>query len=435
LTAGDLIAAKRRGTPHSRGELEFLIRGVGDGSIPDYQVAAWLMAAAIRGLSSEETSWLTLAMAASGEMLDLRARWPESVDKHSTGGVGDKTSLVLMPMLAAAGSPVAKMSGRGLGFSGGTADKLEAIPSLRTDLSRQELLDQVERIGIAMAAQSSELAPADGRLYALRHVTGTVDSLPLIAASIMSKKLAFGAGQLILDVKAGSGAFMKTLPEARELAEIMVGIGNAAGIRTAAVISDMTQPEGWAIGNALEVREAIETLRGRGPSDVLALCTALAAALGATGAADTAGGAVDAAAAAETIGSGAALAKFKEMVAAQGGDPRVMDEPELLPAARLIRNIVAEQDGWVAAIDAEALGRQAVALGAGRQAKDDPIDPAVGLVLKAKVGDRVERGQPLLEVHANEQNRLNEAVGRLPAAYTFSHERVPAPEQILAVLP
>jgi len=419
LSFPELIARKRQGAAHSREDLQLLVRGVSDGSMPDYQIAAWLMAVAIRGLTPDETGWLTEAMAASGETLDLAARWPDSVDKHSTGGVGDKTSLVLMPMLAAAGCHVAKLSGRGLGFSGGTIDKLEAIPGLRTELTRAELLEQVERLGLAIAAQSSELAPADARLYALRDVTATVDSVPLIASSIMAKKLAFRAARLVLDVKVGAGAFTKTLPEARELAEAMLAIGNGSAVRTSAVISDMSQPEGRAIGNALEVREAVETLQGRGPSDVVALCVTLAQALGVSGAASA-------------LASGAAFEKFEAMVEAQGGDPRSLEN---LASARQRRMLPAERAGYVAGIDAEALGRAVAGLGAGRLRKGDAIDPAVGVVLAAKVGDRVEAGQPLLEVHANDERRLDEALRRLPAAYTFSHEPVAAPEQVLAALP
>ena len=357
-------------------------------------------------MSQAETAALTTAMTQSGEVLDLQARWPNVVDKHSTGGVGDKASLVLMPMLAAAGWRVGKMSGRGLGFSGGTVDKLESIPGLRCDLSRAEFLDQLDRVGLVIAGQSAELAPADGKLYALRDVTATVDSIPLIAASIMSKKLACRAARLVLDVKVGRGAFMKTLDQARALASTMVAIGNAAGVRTSAVISDMDQPEGYAIGNALEVREAIEVLRGGGPRDVLDLCLELAASLGVDGAE-------------RTIADGSALAKFREMVAAQGGDPRVVAEPDRLPSARLVRPLPSPQSGCIASIDAEALGRAAVQLGAGRQAKDDRIDPAVGFVLHAKVGDHVDAGQPLLHIHANDARRLEQALARLSGAYTF----------------
>jgi len=422
MSPAELIARKRDGQPHTREEIELLIGGISSGAVPDYQAAAWLMAVFIRGMTAEETAWLTQAMAASGEMLDLQARWPNTVDKHSTGGVGDKTSLVLMPALAARGCRVAKMSGRGLGFSGGTIDKLESIPGLRVDLSRQELLDQVDRVGIAIASQSADLAPADGKLYALRDVTATVDSIPLIASSIMSKKLACRAGRLVLDVKTGSGAFMKSIEEARALAEAMVAIGHAGGVQTAAVISDMSQPEGYAIGNALEVREAIETLRGRGPADVLELCSALAAALGVAG--------VE-----EAIQSGAALEKLRAMIAAQGGDIRVLEEPDRLPSARPRREVLAAQSGWVAGIDAETLGRAAVALGAGRSRKGEVIDPAVGFVLRAKIGDRVEAGQPLLEVHANDQTKLEQASARVPAAYEYSDQSVRAPSLLKAIIP
>jgi pyrimidine-nucleoside phosphorylase len=422
LPVADIIARKRDGGVHAKDELDSLIAGVTSGSVPDYQAAAWLMAAFIRGLTPEETRWLTQAMAASGKQLHLAARWPDAVDKHSTGGVGDKTSLVLMPALAAAGCHVAKMSGRGLGFSGGTADKLEAIPGLRTELSLATLLGQVERIGIAMVSQSEELAPADGKLYALRDVTGTVESLPLIASSIMSKKLATQPARLVLDVKAGRGAFMKMLDQAGALAELMVAIGRASGIQTSAVISEMDQPEGYAVGHALEVREALETLRGRGPADVVSLCEILGGALGVEGVG-------------QAIRSGAALAKLREMVAAQGGDAGVVDDPERLPRSGLRRELPAPHGGWIAAIDAQAVGRVAMELGAGRAQKGDAIDHAVGLVLKAKVGDWVDSGQPLVEVHANDEARLEHALAKLPAAYSFSEQPVQAPDLVKAIIP
>ncbi|HEU0166716.1 MAG TPA: thymidine phosphorylase [Chloroflexota bacterium] len=406
MQARDLIAAKRDGAEHSADELEFLVAGITAGSIPDYQAAAWLMAVCLRGMTHAETAALTEAMAGSGETLDLQARWPNAVDKHSTGGVGDKTSLVLMPMLAATGWRVGKMSGRGLGFSGGTIDKLESIPGLRCDLSRTEFLDQLDRVGLVIAGQSAELAPADGKLYALRDVTATVDSIPLIAASIMSKKLACRAGRLVLDVKVGRGAFMKTLGQAQDLADTMVAIGEAAGVQTSAILSDMDEPEGYAIGNALEVREALECLRGGGPPDVIALCLRLASALGVG---DVSG----------TLRDGSALAAFRRMVGAQGGDQRVVDEPSRLPAARLVRPLPAPSSGRITGIDPALLGRLAVGLGAGRQFKMDTIDRAAGFVLRAKVGDRVEAGEPLLEVHANDEGRLEQALAGLQGAFTI----------------
>lgn len=421
MSPPELIARKRDGQAHTEAEIRFLIAGITSGDIPDYQTAAWLMAVFLRGMTPEETSWLTKAMAASGEQLDLQARWSNVVDKHSTGGVGDKTSLVLMPALAACGCRVAKMAGRGLGFSGGTIDKLESIPGLRTDLSREAFLDQVERVGIAMASQSADLAPADGHLYALRDVTATVDSIPLIASSIMSKKLACRAGRLVLDVKVGCGAFMKSLDDAQALADAMVDIGRDSGVSTSAVISEMSQPEGFTIGNALEVREAIETLHDRGPSDVRELCSALAQALGVGG--------LD-----EAIQSGAALARLRDMISAQGGDARVVDEPDRLPAARLRRDVPAPASGWVAAIDTEALGRAAVALGAGRLRKDDTVDPSVGFVLKAKVGDRVAAGTALLEVHAADEAKLHKAVAAAMAAYEFSAQPTAAPALVRAII-
>jgi pyrimidine-nucleoside phosphorylase len=421
LLATELIARKRDGHAHTRDEIEFLIGGITSGEIPDYQASAWLMAICIRGMSEDETVWLTQAMAHSGATLDLQGRWPDVADKHSTGGVGDKTSLVLAPMLVAAGCRVAKMSGRGLGFSGGTIDKLESIPGFRTELSRQDFLDQVERIGLAIVSQSAELAPADGKLYALRDVTATIDSLPLIASSIMSKKLACRPGRLVLDVKAGSGAFMKTLDQARTLAEAMVRIGGAAGVRTSAVISDMSQPEGCAIGNALEVREAIETLQGRGPADVIELCGRLADALGVPQAR-------------ATIASGAAFQKLMEMVDAQGGDVSVIEQPERLPRARLVRELPAPCPGYLRTIDAEILGRAALRLGAGREQKREAIDHAVGFVLRAKIGDPVEAGQALLEAHANDERKLEEALALAAGAYAFSEQPVNPPEQVKAII-
>ncbi len=421
MLATELIARKRDGQAHTRDEIEFLIGGITSGEIPDYQTSAWLMAICIRGMSEDETVWLTQAMAHSGATLDLQARWPDVVDKHSTGGVGDKTSLVLAPMLAAAGCRVAKMSGRGLGFSGGTIDKLESIPGFQTELSCQDFLDQVERIGLAIASQSAELAPADGMLYALRDVTATVDSLPLIASSIMSKKLACRPGRLVLDVKAGSGAFMKTLDQARRLAEAMVRIGGAGGVRTSAVISDMSQPEGCAIGNALEIREAIETLQGRGPTDVIELCGRLADALGVPQAR-------------ATIASGAAFQKLMEMVDAQGGDVDAIEQPERLPRARLVRELPAPRSGYLRTIDAEILGRAAMRLGAGREQKREAIDHAVGFVLRAKIGDDVAAGQALLEAHANDERKLEEALALAAGAYAFSEQPVSSPELVKAII-
>lgn len=421
MTTTEVIAHKRDGRSHSRHELEQLIEGIVHGTVHDYQAAAWLMAVCIRGMTPDETAWLTQAMTASGEMLDLQARWPDVVDKHSTGGVGDKTTLVLVPMLAAAGCRVAKMSGRGLGFSGGTIDKLESIPGMRTELSRQEFLDQAERIGAVISSPSADLAPADGKLYQLRDVTATVDSIPLIASSIMSKKLACRAGRLVLDVKVGSGAFMKTLDDGLALAEAMVGIGRSSGVATSAVLSEMNQPEGFAIGNALEIREAVDVLQGRGPRDVLALCCVLARQLGVSGAEST-------------IASGAAFDKLRDMVAAQGGDPRALDDPDRLPRAALRGEVAAARSGYLAGIDAERLGRASVALGAGRLTKGAAIDPAVGFVLRARIGDRVERGQPLLEVHANAQSKLAHALAALPPAFRYSERPVVPPEQVKAII-
>ncbi len=430
MRAVDLIIAKRNGSAHSRADLAALIGGMLDGSVPDYQMAAWLMAVCWRGMTSAETADLTAVMVESGRRLDLRAAAPFVVDKHSTGGVGDKTTLVVAPLVAAAGVPVGKMSGRGLGFSGGTIDKLESIPGFRVTLSDAEFLAGVREVGLVVAAQTADLAPADGRLYSLRDVTGTVESLPLIAASIMSKKLAAGANAIVLDVKVGKGAFMKTEAAARELAQAMVAIGAAAGLGVRAVLSSMDQPLGYAIGNALEVREAIQTLRGAGPSDLRDLAFALGTPL-----LLMAGKAADAAAAQAqlqaALDSGAALAKLRAFVAYQGGDPTCIDQPEQFPSAPVIVPLPAPHAGYVATIDAEALGYAAVTLGAGRTVKTDAIDPAVGFVLRRKIGDAVQAGAPLLDIHARTAEQAAAVADRLVAAFTLSVDPLVPPLLLL----
>ena len=440
MRAVDVIEKKRDGHELTREEIEFFVQGYTRGDIPDYQAAAWCMAVLLRGMTARETTDLTLAMARSGKTLDLHDIAPFVVDKHSSGGVGDKVSLVVAPVVASSGLPVGKMSGRGLSFSGGTLDKLESIPGFRTNLSEDEFRAQLKRAGIVLTGQSVDLAPADGKLYALRDVTGTVPSLPLIAASIMSKKIAGGADGIVLDVKCGSGAFMKTQADARALAGIMVDIGKMLGRRTVALISDMSQPLGRAVGNALELREAIETLRGHGPADFAEHCLTVAAhmlRLGSKAASVEEGRAL----ARSLIRDGRAWRKFVDLVAAQGGDVSAVEQPDrpsagsplppallgvgdfagqALPRASLVRDVLSPRGGYITRVDALDVGLSAVALGAGREKKGDPIDYAVGIVVQVKVGDRVAPGAPLFTVHANDEHRRAEAEKRLLGAVSFS---------------
>ena len=407
LNAVRLIERTKRRQALMPGELRALIDGYVRAEIADYQMAAWLMAACLNGLSEQETVALTDALVASGRRLDLRGMGIDAVDKHSTGGIGDKTTLVLVPLVAAAGLTVAKMSGRGLGFTGGTLDKLESIPGMRVDLSVEEFVRQAQQVGLVVAGQTAELAPGDGKLYALRDVTGTVDSIPLIAASVMSKKIAAGASAVILDVKTGGGAFMEQPEQARVLARTMLDIGRAAGLRVGAAISWMDQPLGRAIGNALEVVEAAETLRGGGPADLLELCLRLGSELMLLAGRET-----DEAAARSRLerarDSGAAFERLKAMVAAQGGDQRVLDDLAKLPNAPVRLPVHSPRAGYVQAIAARELGFAAVRLGAGRARKGDRIDHATGLVLDRKVGDRVAVGGTLATVHARTET---DAVG------------------------
>ncbi len=422
MRATEIIEKKRDGGELTTEEIRWFVEGYTRDSIPDYQAAAWLMAIFLRGMSPRETLDLTLAMADSGDRLDLSPVIPYAVDKHSTGGVGDKVSLVVLPLVAAAGVPVAKMSGRGLGFSGGTIDKLESIAGYRVELSDEEFMQQVRDHGIVLCGQTKSLAPADGKLYALRDVTGTVPSLPLIASSIMSKKLAAGANAIVLDVKVGSGAFMKRVEEARELARIMVEIGSGAGREMVALLSDMNQPLGCAVGNALEVREAIETLRGGGPADLRQHCLVIGAHMVRLGRQETGSGALAEAIAelAELMDSGGGFEKFRELVNAQGGDVSMVDDPQRLPRARLVEDIPAGADGFVAAVDALAVAQATLELGAGRARKSDPIDPAVGVVVRCKVGDQVRAGDPLFTIHANDGAKLAQARALLEQAVQFS---------------
>ncbi len=423
MRAVDIIVKKRDGQELSTEEINYFIDGYTRDEIPDYQAAAWAMAVLLNGMSDREITDLTLAMARSGETLDLSQVVPLAVDKHSTGGVGDKTTLVVEPAVAACGLAVGKMSGRGLGFSGGTLDKLESIPGFRTALTTEEFLEQLRTTGLVLAGQSADLAPADGKLYALRDVTGTVQSIPLIASSVMSKKIAAGAQAIVLDVKVGLGAFMQTLDDARVLAERMVAIARLAGRRAVALLSDMNQPLGQAVGNALEVREAIETLRGGGPEDFREHCLVVAGHMLALGgkASDPQEGRAQAQAA---IDDGRAWERFIALVRAQGGDASFVEQPERLPSAPVIQDVVAPRAGYLQTVHARLVGETAVLLGAGRARKGDPIDHSVGIIVRRKVGDQVEAGEPLFTVHARSQAELEEAKRQLLQAVTWTDEPV-----------
>ncbi len=419
----DFIVKKRDGGTHSREELEAFIRGYVADEIPDYQASAWCMAVYFQGMTPEETAHLTLAMAYSGETLDLHDVAPIVVDKHSSGGVGDKTSLAVGPIVAATGLPVGKMSGRGLAHTGGTLDKLESFRGFRAELSFEEFKRQLKEVGLVIAGATHDLAPADKKLYALRDVTGTVPSVPLIASSIMSKKIATGSDAIVLDVKVGKGAFMRTLEDARVLARLMVDIGTHLNRRMAAVLSDMNQPLGRAVGNALEVKEAIATLHGRGPADFTELVHTVAGEMirlgGKAATREEARALVD-----EVIADGSAFRKFREFIVAQGGDPAQVDNPDLLPKARIVVPLESAAAGYVADIDALQVGLATMILGGGREKKGEPIDHAVGVVLHKKVGDRVDAGEPLCEVHANDEARLAEALERLRRAIVVTPEPV-----------
>jgi pyrimidine-nucleoside phosphorylase len=419
----DIIIKKRDKGELSQEEIEFFIRGYTTGEIPDYQASALAMAILLNGMSSRETKELTLAMAHSGEVLDLSRVVPNAVDKHSTGGVGDKTSLVVVPTVVACGLPVGKMSGRGLGFSGGTLDKLESIPGFRVDLTTEQFIHQLRSIGIVLIGQSVDLAPADGKLYALRDVTGTVQSIPLIASSIMSKKIAAGAQALLLDVKVGKGAFMTNLADARKLARLMVKIGTLVGRKTVAILSDMNQPLGRAVGNSLELQEALETLKGGGPQDFKEHCVVVSAYMLALGglARDKTQGKRLAEAALQT---GQSYARFRDLVVAQGGDASFVDHPEKLAKARLIVDVAAPVRGYLKEINAFQVGETACLLGGGRDRKGDPIDYSVGLLIHHKVGDWVEKGEVLFTIHANDKKKLDMAMKNVLAAHQWSDEPV-----------
>ncbi|MED3660580.1 pyrimidine-nucleoside phosphorylase [Ureibacillus terrenus] len=428
----DIIEKKRDGKELSKEEIRFFVNGYTEGAIPDYQAASFLMAVYFQDMTERERTDLTMAMAESGDTIDLSEIEGIKVDKHSTGGVGDKVTLCLSPMVAACGVPVAKMSGRGLGHTGGTIDKLESFPGFQVELSSDRFIRQVNDIKLAIVSQSGNLAPADKKIYALRDVTGTVPSIPLIASSIMSKKIASGADAIVLDVKVGEGAFMKTVEEAEELAHAMVAIGNRAGRKTIAILSDMSQPLGYAVGNALEVKEAIDVLKGRGPKDVTDLCLTIGSYM------VLLGGKAQTIEEARTklkkaLDSGEALEVFKRFVAAQGGDPSFVDDPSLLPQAHYKVEVQAEKSGFVKKIIADEIGLAAMLLGAGRETKDSEIDLSVGIVLNKKVGDYAEKGDSLATVHTNKKN-IEEIIEKISSNIILSEEKGEVPSLIKEII-
>ncbi|MGV8027015.1 MAG: thymidine phosphorylase [Anaerolineaceae bacterium] len=422
MRAVDIITQKRDKQELSKNEIEFFIEGVTSGSIPDYQISAWAMAVLLNGMTPQETTYLTLAMAHSGDILDLTSVAPLVVDKHSSGGVGDKTTLVVAPIVASYGLPVGKMSGRGLGFSGGTLDKMESIPGYRVNLSEAEFMHQLKEIGIVLTGQTGDLAPADGILYGLRDVTGTVPSIPLIASSIMSKKIAAGAQAIVLDVKLGYGAFMKDLEHARELAHLMVEIGKLSGRKVRALLSDMNQPLGEAVGNANELKEAIETLHDRGPADFREHCFTVSAHMLLLG--EKAENFETAHSMAEkAISDGKAWEKFIQLVKAQNGDISYIEHPEKLPSASIHEEIRADKDGYLSMVNAQLVGEAAVLLGAGREKKNAPIDLGVGIIVHQKVGAEIKKGDVLFTVNANDKKRLEAAKLKLTESIHISKEK------------
>ncbi|HAF17726.1 MAG: thymidine phosphorylase [Thermacetogeniaceae bacterium] len=429
MRAVDLIIKKREGGRLTFQELEYMVRGFVEGEIPDYQMSSFLMAAFLRGLNYEETKYLTLAMIKSGDLLDLKDIPGIKVDKHSTGGVGDKTTLVLVPLVAAAGLKVVKMSGRALGHTGGTLDKLESIPGFRTDLSLDEMKRAASSIGAVLAGQTENLVPADKKIYALRDVTGTVDSLPLIASSIMSKKIAGGADRIVLDVKVGSGGFLPFVDRARALGELMAALGSEFRRKTVIVISSMEQPLGLAVGNAQEVKEAISTLKGKGPSDLVELCLVLGgemlAAAGVAASPEEGRKSLE-----KLLEQGAGLAKMREIITAQGGSPEVLDNPDLLPRAAEQIEVQADKEGIVHWINAREIGWASLLLGAGRLRKDDKIDPAVGIVLRKKMGDAVAVGEPIAELHVNRRDNLAEVKERVKKSFVIGQDSPQLPPLI-----
>lgn len=429
----DIIEHKKRGKALTKQEIEFVVEGYTNGDIPDYQVSALLMAIYFQGMTLEETAELTMAMAQSGDMIDLSPIEGVKVDKHSTGGVGDKTTIVLAPLVAAVGGKVAKMSGRGLGHTGGTIDKLESFKGFKVEIPEKAFFDQVNAHHIAVVGQSGELAPADKKLYALRDVTATVDQMSLIASSIMSKKIASGADAICLDVKCGTGAFMKTLEDAKALGKAMVDIGKHVGRHTMAVISDMSQPLGYAVGNALEVIEAIETLKGNGPKDLTELTITLASNMLVLGKVcktlEEAKQRIQ-----EVIENGVAIAKLEEWVSLQGGQKEAVRDYSLFPTAQYQAKVLLNETGYVSAIDAESVGKAALVLGAGRETKESVIDLAVGIIIHKKIGDKVEAGEAVATIYYNDEDKYKAAETILKAAYVLHQNEVPERSLIYEII-
>jgi len=424
----DIIQKKRDGLELTDAEIEFAVEGYVRGGVPDYQMSALLMAVYFRGMTPRELKTLTLTMMRSGETVDLSAFGDLTVDKHSTGGVGDKTTLIVAPIVACLGGVVAKMSGRGLGHTGGTVDKLEAIPGFRTEMDREDFLRQVREIGVAVVGQSGHLAPADKKIYALRDVTATVESIPLIASSIMSKKLASGAKNIVLDVKVGSGAFMKTREDAERLARAMVGIGTLSSRRVTAVLTNMDIPLGRAVGNSLEVLEAVDVLAGRGPADLVEVCSELAARMLCLARGWAYEESIEKVR--DALASGAALEKFREWIARQGGDASFIESPEKLGTAPVTWELKAEEGGYISSMDAERIGKAAAVLGAGREKAGDPIDYTAGIVLLGKTGDEVREGGTLATLHTSKKEKIPEAAAFLRDAIRISPQK-PAPQPLI----
>jgi len=429
----DLIIKKRNGLKLNEKEIDYVIKAFDEGEIPDYQMSAMLMAIYFQGMDINEIKYLTMAMVNSGKIIDLSSIPGIKVDKHSTGGVGDTTTLALAPMVAAAGVPVAKMSGRGLGHTGGTIDKLESIRGFKTELSLNKFIDIVKKVGASVISPTSDLAPADKKLYALRDVTGTIDSIPLIVGSIMSKKLAAGADAIVLDVTTGSGAFMQEYTDALKLGKIMVDIGLELGKETVAVVSNMDEPLGFAIGNSLEVKEAIDILKNRGPEDLRNLCLVLGARMLKLGGAaknyEEGRNRLE-----KILKEGTAFNKFKEMVAAQGGNAEVVDKPELLPVAKHCTKIKADINGYIQKIDSRLIGESAMLLGAGREKKESEIDLSVGIILKKKVGNKVKVNEDLAEVYYYDSEKLKEAKGKLLSSFVIDNKKPQKLPLILATI-
>ncbi|MFC5541105.1 MAG: pyrimidine-nucleoside phosphorylase [Bacilli bacterium] len=428
----DIIEKKRDGKELSTEEIQFFVKGYTEGTIPDYQAASLLMAIYFQDMTERERTDLTMAMVESGDTIDLSPIQGIKCDKHSTGGVGDKVTICLSPMVAACGVPVAKMSGRGLGHTGGTIDKLESIPGFKVELTSEQFIKQVNDIKMAVVSQSGNLTPADKKIYALRDVTGTVPSIPLIASSIMSKKIASGADAIVLDVKVGEGAFMKTVEEAEELAHAMVKIGNRVGRKTIAILSDMSQPLGYAVGNALEVKEAIDVLKGHGPEDVKELCLTLGSQMvllsGKAQSIEEARKKLE-----EVLNNGKALETFKAFVASQGGDPSITEHPDLLPQAKYKVDVPAKEAGYIKKIIANEIGVAAMLLGAGRETKDSEIDLSVGIVLNKKVGDHVEKGESLATIHSNRED-IEDIKKKIYSNINITNEIIETPSLIKGII-